>query len=84
MPAAVDVKVEHRLAACPCCGGGLRRCDRARTRVVEDVPQDIKPVVTEHTAHRDYCPNCRKHVEPVVPDAMPGATLGHHAVALSG
>ncbi len=28
---------------------------------------------------------CRKHVEPAVPDAMPDrATLGHHAVALSG
>ncbi len=82
-PASVDVKVEHRLDACPCCGGGLQRCDRTRTRLVEDVPQDLKPVVTEHTVHRDYCPNCKKHVEPAVPDAMPGATLGHHAVALS-
>ncbi len=82
-PASVDVKVEHRLDACPCCGGDLQRCDRTRTRLVEDVPQDLKPVVTEHTVHRDYCPNCKKHVEPAVPDAMPNATLGHHAVALS-
>ena len=81
---AVDVKVEHRLAACPCCGGDLQRCDRTRTRLTEDVPADVKPVVTEHTVHRDYCPHCKRHVEPAVPDAMPGATLGHRAVALSG
>jgi transposase len=83
-PVAIDHKVEHRLDACPCCGGGLQRCDGTRTRLIEDIPVDIKPEVTEHTIHRDYCPNCKKRVEPTVPDAMPGATLGHHAVALSG
>lgn len=82
-PPKVDARQEHRLAACPCCGGALQRCNRTRTRVIEDVPQDITPVVTEHTVHRDYCPKCKKHVEPVVPDAMPNAALGHHAVALS-
>jgi hypothetical protein len=40
-------------------------------------------VVTEHTIHRDYCPHCKKHVEPVVSDAMPNATLGHHVIALT-
>jgi len=82
-PPRVDAREEHRLPACPCCGGELQRCKRTRTRIVEDIPQDIKPLVTEHTIHRDYCPRCRKHVEPVVPDAMPNATLGHHVVALS-
>jgi ribosomal protein L44E len=33
--------------------------------------------------HRDYCPACKKHVEPVVADAMPNASLGHNIVALS-
>lgn len=82
-PAKIDVRVEHRLDACPCCGGALQRCGRQRTRLVEDIPEKITPVVTEHTIHRDYCPNCKKHVEPVVPDAMPNATLGHHVIALS-
>jgi transposase len=81
-PATIDARVEHRLDACPCCGGQLQRCKRSRTRITEDIPQDIKPVVTEHTVHRDYCPACRKHVEPVVPDAMPAATLGHQVVGL--
>jgi transposase len=71
-PITIDQKAEHRLDACPCCGGGLQRCDRTRTRFIEDIPLDIKPIVTEHTIHRDYCPHCKKHVEPVVPDAMPG------------
>jgi transposase len=82
-PGKIDERVEHRLEACPCCGGELQRCKRTRTRIIEDIPQEITPVVTEHTIHRDYCPSCKKHVEPVVPDAMPNATLGHHVVALS-
>ena len=40
-------------------------------------------MVTEHTIHRDYCPHCKKHVEPVVPDAMPKAALGHQVVVLT-
>lgn len=82
-PAKIDARVEHRLAACPCCGGELQRCQRVRTRIIEDIPEQITPVATEHTVHRDYCKRCQKHVEPVVSDAMPQATLGHHVVALS-
>src|ERR1035438_6541802 len=82
-PEKIDARVEHRVDVCPCCGGPVQRCKRTRTRIVEDIPQEITPVVTEHTIHRDYCPACKKHVEPVVPDAMPNATLGHHVMALS-
>ena len=82
-PEKIDQRIEHRLEVCPCCNGPLQRCNRTRTRLVEDIPQQITPVVTEHTLHRDYCPSCRKHVEPVVPDAMPNATLGHNIIALS-
>ena len=82
-PAKIDARVEHTLPACPCCGGELQRCNRKRTRIVEDIPEHITPVVTEHTLHRDYCKRCKKHVEPVVPDAMPNASIGHHVVGLS-
>jgi hypothetical protein len=46
-PVAIDAQVERRLGACPCCccGGGLPRCDRTRTRLIEDVPVDVKPEV---------------------------------------
>lgn len=82
-PETIDQRVEHRLEVCPCCGGQLQRCDRRRRRIIEDIPKEIKPVVTEHTIHRDYCPGCKKHMEPVVADAMPGATLGHHVMSFS-
>lgn len=82
-PAQIDQQIEHRLEVCPCCSGALQRCRRQRKRIIEDIPREITPIVTEHTIHRDYCPSCKKHVEPVVPDAMPNATLGHHVMALS-
>jgi transposase len=82
-PQRIDDRKEHRLEACPCCGGQLQRCDRKRTRTVEDILEDLRTVVTEHTVHRDYCPACKKHVEPVVPDALPNAKIGNRAVALS-
>lgn len=83
-PARIDRRVSHRLKCCPDCGGRLQRCHRPRTRIIEDIPESIQPVVTEHTLHRDYCPRCRKHVEPVVPEAMPQAAIGHRLVSLTG
>lgn len=82
-PSRIDHRRTHRLKRCPHCDSKLQRCQRSRTRIIEDIPEDIQRVVTEHTLHRDYCPTCKKHVEPVVPDAMPGATLGHQVIALT-
>ena len=82
-PTKIDQHKSHRLKRCPHCAGRLQRCDRKRTRIIEDIPEVIEPVVTEHTIHRDYCPKCRRHVEPVVPDAMPQAALGHRVIALT-
>ncbi len=82
-PARIDKQEAHRLKRCPCCGGPLQRCQRKRTRTIEDIPEEIEPVVTEHTIWRDYCPKCRKHMEPVVPDVLPRATIGHHLIALT-
>jgi transposase len=82
-PERIDRTIEHRLKCCPDCGGRLQRCHRTRTRIIEDIPEEITPVVTQHTIHRDYCPRCKKDVEPVVTEAMPGATLGTHLVGLT-
>ena len=82
-PEQIDERETHRLKRCPHCDGRLQRCQRSRRRIIEDIPQEIHPVVTEHTIHRDYCPKCKKHVEPVVPDALPHATIGHHLNALT-
>ena len=82
-PQQIDHQQEHRLERCPDCGGELRRCRQTRRRIIEDIPEDIRIEATEHTIHRDWCPRCKKHVEPAVPDALPKATLGHRAVALT-
>lgn len=81
-PERIDRKKTHRANRCPDCGGKLTRCDETRIRYTEDIP-DIQPEVTEHTIHRDYCPRCKKQVEPVVPDALPKSTLGNRVLVLS-
>lgn len=82
-PDRIDRRQEHRLPRCPHCGGRLQRCTETRTRYIEDIPRGIEPVVTEHVIHRDWCPHCRKQVEPVVPDALPGAMLGNRTLVLA-
>lgn len=82
-PNRVDQRKEHRAECCPHCFGALQRCNQTRTRYTEDIPADIQPVVTEHTIHRDWCPCCRKQVEPVVPDALPGSQIGNRVLTLS-
>ena len=82
-PRRIDQTQEHRLALCPDCGGPLQPSQRIRTRTIEDILADLQTVVTQHTIHRDYCPACRKDIEPVVPDALPKAALGHRIVAFT-
>jgi hypothetical protein len=83
-PESVTQHVMPVAMCCPDSGGQLnRRRNTTRKRFLEDIPDAIKPESTEHTIQQDYCPKCRKVVAPVVADAMPGATIGHHAVVLS-
>jgi transposase len=82
MPASIDWEEEHRAKRCPDCNSRLKRCNETRTRCIEDIPE-VQPEVTEHTIHRDWCPKCRKKVEPSVPDALPGSQLGNRVLVLS-
>jgi transposase len=82
-PERIDERKEHRAECCPHCHGALKRCAETRTRYTEDIPAGIQPVVTEHTIHRDWCPHCKKSVEPRVPDALPGGQIGNRVVVLS-
>lgn len=82
-PTRIDRREEHTLAACPNCHGPVKPCRGSRTRVIEDIPADITPVVTEHTIHRSWCPRCKATVEPTVPDALPGATIGLRVMVMS-
>jgi transposase len=81
-PDKIDHKQEHRAEQCPDCGSRLKECAETRTRYTEDIPE-TKPEVTQHTIHRDWCPQCNKKVEPPVTDALPGSTLGLRVLVLS-
>ncbi len=82
-PAQIDRREEHTLSACPKCQGPVRLCRGSRTRIIEDIPADITPVVTEHTVHRSWCAHCKTTVEPTVLDALPGSSIGLRGVVLS-
>jgi transposase len=82
-PDHVDKRKEHRVKVCPHCGGPVHRRNATRTRYTEDIPDNLHSEVTEHTIHQDWCTHCQRVVEPVVPDAMPGATLGNYVLVLT-
>jgi transposase len=83
VPEQIDQCKDHRAKRCPDCGGRLQRCNETRTRYTEDIPGYVEAEVTEHTIHRDFCPKCRKMVEPVVPDALPKATFGNRVLVMT-
>jgi transposase len=77
----IDERKERGPSAVHSAGGSKRR--RNPYALTEDIPAGIQPVVTEHTIHRDWCPHCKKSVEPRVPDALPGGQIGNRVVVLS-
>jgi transposase len=82
-PQEIDRHQTHQAPNCPDCGGVLNRTGRTRQRVTEDIPENLKPEVTEHTIHRDWCPHCKKQVEPRLPDVLPHCTLGNRTLTLA-
>ena len=82
-PVEIDQHRSHKLPCCPDCGGRLDRTGDTRTRVTEDIPEDLRPQVTEHTIHRDWCPKCRRRVEPRLPDVLPHCQVGNRVLVLS-
>ena len=82
-PDHMDHREQHRESHCPDCGGPLTPCHISRQRYIEDIPQGVHVEVVEHTIHRDWCPRCRKMVEPKVPDALPNSTVGNRLLAMS-
>jgi len=83
-PVTADRTRHQRLDHCPDCGTKLRPTGETRERISEDIPENLKPVVTKDILHRDYCPQCRKRVEPKPPDLLPRCTLGNRTLVFSG
>lgn len=82
-PERIDRTVEHRAECCPDCGGSLKRCSQSRDRYIEDVPLEVHVETVRHIIHRDWCPSCRKAVEPVITDALPNSSIGNGILVLS-
>ena len=71
------------ITVCPDCHGHVLPPRKHRTRTVEDIKPDAKSEAVEYTIGQHWCATCKKHVEPGLAAAMPGATIGNGVVALS-
>ena len=58
-PEQIDRRQVHRLKRCPHCDGPLQRCRQTRSRLIEDLLDQLRVLITEHVIHRDYWPRCR-------------------------
>ena len=75
VPEHIDEYKEHSLQTCPHCNTPVNDPVESRKRYVEEIPP-VKPIVTEHTIHRYWCPCCQKMVEPPFAEAMPNDQIG--------
>lgn len=84
LPARIDRTEEHHTTCCPDCGcTNLQRRGTKRERFIEDVPEDIRVETVKHVIHRDWCPKCKKMVEPMVTEALPNSSIGNGILVLS-
>jgi len=81
-PTRIDQYQEHTLDHCPHCQSPLKESVDLYRRYLEDLPP-VQPVVTEHTVHRYWCPQCKKIVAPIVPEALPNARIGLRLVVFT-
>ena len=71
------------ITVCPDCCGKVLPARKHRKRTIEDIKPDLQTEAVEYTIGQHWCASCKKHVEPGVAAAMPGATVGNGIVALS-
>jgi transposase len=84
LPTRIDRTVEHRAECCPDCGcTELQRRETKRERCIEDVPEDARVETVQHVIHRDWCPTCKKMIEPVITEALPNSSIGTGILVLS-
>lgn len=80
-----DAVVDHRPAACACCGGDLNTALSAEVVSVSEQIElpAVAPIVTQHRRLAVRCPSCGTRVVAPVPEAARGTPFGPrlHAVA---
>jgi transposase len=83
-PVDIDRRQEHSLQSCPHCGNeNLSQRTKKRTRIIIDIPEGFNVETVEHTISRSWCPECKRIVEPKVPDALDKCTFGNRILAFS-
>jgi transposase len=83
-PLEIDRRQVHSLQSCPHCGNeNLSQRSRKRTRIIIDIPEGFNVETVEHTINRSWCPECKRIVEPKVPDALDKCTFGNRILAFS-
>ena len=82
-PDQVDEVHEHKLGACPDCGGPLKLIDDA-PRVIQQAEVQEKPLrIDEHDGLVYWCKRCqRKHTAPLPPEIERGGLLGPRLTAI--
>jgi len=65
------------ITVCPDCHGHVLPPRKHRKRTVEDIKPDQHSEAVEYTIPQHWCVNCKKHIEPGLAAAMPGATIGN-------
>ena len=83
-PEHIDEHVEVSLKRCPDCGGtNLSRCKRHEDHYQEDIVLPQKKV-TRYRHHLYYCKDCKKTVQGIGQNEMPGSYIGPVAKSVAG
>ena len=77
VPERIDIIKTLNIQKCVDCGGKLpKETTEVRDRVVTDISLTLKTKNIKYQIHRKYCKNCKKIVEPEVPNVLPHARFG--------
>src|SRR3989344_9216923 len=77
VPERIDIIKTLNIQKCVDCGGQLpKETTEVRDRVVTDISLTLKTKNIKYQIHRKYCKNCKRIVEPEVPNVLPHARFG--------
>ncbi len=76
IPERIDFIRPLEIDICPDCHGELSETQEIRTRIVIDIPLTSQTINTKYEIHRKYCRQCKRIVEPSVPNALPNSPFG--------
>lgn len=77
-PLDIDKKVDFFLTNCPACDTRLEKSNSFDTHTATDLPhwELMKPVTSEYSINRQWCPKCGKEVRACPFGVIPGVRLG--------